>query len=179
MPSRYSEHNKNIVLDPVPNTTDTIRVYGKKRANKLRGTEVTGTTISFTHNAAAADTINDSGNGLAGFSAGDAVAIAGGSNDGFVGQITGVAAGVLTLHTRDIVTTETASASIKVFQTNHLEEEYQNLLVALAALRLAQDYGYPKDRVTELRTRYNEELAVLQTAQDLGPILVVTDSMGF
>jgi len=173
---RFSEHNKNIVLDPVPNTTDTIRVYGKKRPNKLRGTEVTGTTISFTHNAAAADTINDSGDGLAGFKAGDAIAVSGGANDGFVGQITGVTAGVLTLHTRDIVTTEAASATIKVFQANHIEEEFQNLLVALAALRLAQDYGYPKDRVAQLRTRYNEELAVLKTAQDLGPIHVVVRS---
>lgn len=77
---------------------------------------VTGTTLSFTDNGAAADTIQDSGNGfvIAGFQVGDTILVSGSaSNDGQY-TISAVAAGVLTLGANDTLVNEAAGAAVVV-----------------------------------------------------------------
>jgi len=179
MPSRWSEYNKTLVIAPEPNTTDTIRVYGKKRPNLLNGTTLTGTGISFTRNASAADTIADSGSGLGAFSVGDVIQVSGGDNDGLVALLTAVASGSVTLHTRVKVTTEAAGTSITLSEVNFVNEESQNVLVALAALRIAQNHNFSKERIDQLRARYYEELSDVREAQDIEPIMIKSKYVAF
>jgi len=74
-------------------------------------------TISFTHNAGSADTINDSGSGFvtAGFVDGDKITITGDSeNNGDYTIDTEVVAGVITLIASDTLTTEAAGDSVTI-----------------------------------------------------------------
>jgi len=74
-------------------------------------------TISFTHNAASADTINDSGNGFvtAGFVEGDKITVTGDSdNNGDYTIDAEVVAGVITLIASDTLTTEAAGDSVTI-----------------------------------------------------------------
>ena len=77
---------------------------------------VSVSTISFTHNAESADTINDSGSGFetAGFIVGDKITVTGNSDNNGDYTIDGVAAGALTLVSGDTLSTEAAGDSVVV-----------------------------------------------------------------
>ncbi|HEC61732.1 MAG TPA: hypothetical protein ENI27_05700 [bacterium] len=176
MPSNYGIHNNNLVLDTEPNTTDTFRVYGKKRPNQLAEVSVTSTGISFTRNASAADTMADSGSGLGSFNAGDVIQVTGGANDGLVGIISAAAAGSVTFHTQVRVTTETAGTSIKVTTVSHFTEENVEAVILLAAWRLAERHGlgaadqFNPGRSSILKNQYFEARDRIWEGLDLGPV---------
>ena len=77
---------------------------------------IVASTISFTHNAESADTINDSASGFvtAGFVAGDKITITGDSDNNGDYTIFEVAAGVLTLIDSDVLSTEGAGDSVTI-----------------------------------------------------------------
>lgn len=166
MPSFWGEHHGLLVLEPEPTSTDTIRIYGKKRPNVFSEVKVKGTTISLTHNASTADLIEDSGNGFGSINDGDVVQVTDGDNDGLVVLVVTAAAGKLTLHTRDLVTTEAAGTSITIETVSHFEEEYQHVLVSLATLRVAQNLGLD---TKVLRTRYVEDRIEMWDGMDYRP----------
>lgn len=140
---RYSLLQGNLTIEPDQSAKE-IRVFGVKRLPKLKEVSLADkTTISFTRNAAAADTINDSGDAMVstGFVAGDMVKVEGGTNDGLEALVASVAVGALTLHSREFVTTEAAGTSITLTTVSHVDEEYQDVLISLAARNLAKKYG--------------------------------------
>ena len=159
MSSKYFLLQGLLGIDAAPSSADTIRVYGVKRPNVLAEVSITAGTISFTRNASAVDTIDDSGDGLvtAGFKAGDVVRVVGGNNDGLIGRLGTVAAGTLSLHKNDRVTTEAAGTSITISTVSPFEEEYQDVIMSLAASRLARKYGLK--RAKSIRVGYNEDLS--------------------
>lgn len=191
MPLLWTEHQGMIALEPAPGTTDTIRVFGRKRPNTLTEVSMTASTISFTHNASAADTIGDSGNAFVstGFKAGDRVRIEGGDNDGLELLVVTSAAGTLTLHTKELVTTEAAGTSITLSTVIHPEEEFQSIVISLAAYKLALDEGL-EDRVRSsddkgptliqrLRERYMEDRSEAWQGLDYEAPSVTVDRRDF
>lgn len=159
MSSRYFLLQGLLGLETAPSSADTIRLYGVRRPNVLAEVSITATTISFTRNVSAVDTIDDSGSGLvtAGFKAGDVIRVVGGNNDGLIARLGTVAAGDLSLHKNSRVTTEAAGTSITISTVSPFEEEYQDVIMSLAAARLARKYGLK--RAKSIRVGYNEDLS--------------------
>lgn len=176
MPGYWTEHQGMLVLEPEPTTTDDIRAYGKKRPNVLSEdtyvSEVSN--IAFVHSASAGDTITDGNNQfvIEGFEAGDMVRVSGSiSNDG-VYLLTAVVLGSLTLHTREVLTDEGISARKITFTTvTHFEEEYQNVLISLAAYRLARGRRdlFDEGKVNDLRNIYLEDRIEVWPGMDYKP----------
>lgn len=178
MPSLWTEHQGMVVLEPMPNTTDTIRVFGYKRPNTLAEVSLTAATIAFVHSSSAADTITDSGTAFVttGFKSGDRVRVEGGNNDGLELLIVTSVAGILTLHTKELVTTKSVGTSITLSTVIHAEEEFQSIVLSLAAYKLALDEGL-EDRVRSsddkgptliqrLRERYLEDQSQVWPGMD-------------
>lgn len=137
---RYSLIDGSLALEPEQSSTDEIRLLGVKKVNTLAEVSVTGTGISFTRNASAADTIGDTGSGLAVFSSGDMVRVSGStSNDGEY-LVTTAVAGTLTLHTKEFLTTEAAGATITLTTVSHLHEDTDMALALSAAWNIARLY---------------------------------------
>lgn len=177
MPGYWTEHQGMLVLEPEPTTTDDIRVYGKKRPNELAEISYTSATtkIAFVHSASAADTITDADSKFitsGPFAAGDVIRVTDSvSNDGEYWVVTAVA-GTLTLHTKSVVTTETATAvAITITTVSHFEEEYQNVLISLAAYRLARGRRdlFDSAKVGDLRNTYLEDRAEVWPGMDYKP----------
>lgn len=99
------------------------------RVSMNAGVTVTASTISFN---ATTNTINDSGNGLAGFPVNAAINVAGSASNNNVYRVTAVTAGTLTISPLTPVTTEAAGASISLrlpalaSSTNASGENYPN-----------------------------------------------------
>jgi hypothetical protein len=74
----------------------------------------TASTIAFVDGGASPDTITDSANGLAVFSAGQTIVISGSTSNDGVYVITTAAAGTITLQSADALTAESAGASITI-----------------------------------------------------------------
>ena len=164
MPSYWTEHQGMLVLEPEPTTTDDIRVYGKKRPNVLSEdtyvSEVSN--IAFVHSASAGDTITDGNNQfvIEGFEAGDMVRVSGSiSNDGEY-LLSAVVLGSLTLHNREVLTNEGISARNITFTTvTPFEEEYQDAISSLAAMRIADKFGLGSEE--RLSRVFNRDLSDL------------------
>ena len=172
MPSFWSEHHGNLVIAPEPSTTDTIRTYGKKRPNALSEVSYTSATtkIAFVHSDTVADTITDADNKFVteGFKAGDVVRISDSDSNDLEVLVATVVAGTLTLHTRELLTTEAASAiAITITTVTHFEEEYEDVLQAMAAYRIAKDFGLPN--ANEIRDTYREYLGDVWPGMDYKP----------
>ena len=159
MPSFWTEHQGMLVLEPEPNTTDTIRVYGRKRPNLLSEISYTsGTTkIAFVHSTSTNDTITDVDSKFISegeFKDGDVIRISNSdSNDGEY-LIKTVVAGTITLHLKEVLTTDTASAiAITLTTVSHFEEEYQEVLASFAAYRIARSRRdlFDRDKVNRLK----------------------------
>lgn len=163
---RYSLLQGNLTIEPDQSAKE-IRVFGVKRLPKLKEITLTATTISFTRNASAADTINDSGNAMVstGFVAGGMVKVEGGDNDGLEVLVASVAAGALTLHSKEFVTTEAAGTSITITTVSHIDEEYQDILMSLAARNLAKKYGVGD--LKKLDDIYKMDKAALTGSSDM------------
>lgn len=163
---RYSLLQGNLTIEPDQSAKE-IRIFGVKRLPKLQEITLTASTISFTRNASAADTINDSGDAMVstGFVAGDMVKVSGSaSNDGEY-LVASVAAGALTLHSKEFLTTEAAGASMTVTTVSHVDEEYQDVLISLAARNLAKKYG--AGDLKRLESTYRMDRATLIGASEM------------
>lgn len=188
MPSYWTEHQGMLVLEPEPTTTDDIRVYGKKKPNVL--SEVTYTSevsnIAFVHSDSAADYITDGNNKFVTspniFRAGDMVRISNSlTNDG-VYLVATVVLGRITLHPKEVLTSEGISANQITFTTvSHFEEEYQNVLISLAAYRLARGRRdlFDEGKVNDLRTAYLEDRVEVWPGMDYKPQSVRVDYRRF
>jgi len=152
--------NKLLLLHSDPGA-ENIRVYGVKKPNVLSNVTNTATTISFTHNASAADHVEDSADGFGTFKAGDAIRVDNGTNDGKELLVATVESdgSKMTFHSDEIVTTEAVGTSITISTVAILKDEYNMAIIALAAYRVARNNGHEKTEL--LRGIAREEIAAL------------------
>lgn len=162
--SRYSLIQGSLCIEPETSGTYEIRVMGVKKPVLLSEvSDVSATTkIAFVHSTTTNDTITDADSGFvtAGFKAGDMILVDNStSNDGEYLVIT-VAAGTLTLHIREVLTTEAASAvAITITTVTPFEEEYQDAIASLAASRIADKFALEGgDRIARV---FNRDLSDL------------------
>lgn len=145
---RYSLIQGSLCIEPETSGTYEIRVMGVKKPVLLSEVSYTSAVskIAFVHSATAADTITDADSLFLTaphiFKAGDMVRVEDSvSNDGEYMVVT-VVAGTLTLHTKEVLTTEAASAvAITLTTVTPFEEEYQDAVASMAALRIADKFG--------------------------------------
>lgn len=180
MPSYWAEHQGMLVLAPEPTTTDDIRLYGKKKPNVLSEVSYTSEVqnIAFVHSDTAADYVTDGNNKFVTspniFRSGDMIRISDSlTNDGVYLAAT-VVLGKITLHPKEVFTTEGISANQITFTTvSHFEEEYEDVIQALAAYRIAKNFGLPN--VNEIRDTYLEYRAEVWPGMDYKPQSVRVD----
>lgn len=162
---RYSLLQGSLLIEPDTGTTYEIRVMGvKKLAVLSEVTYTSGTTkIAFVHGTSSNDTITDADSLFitsGEFKAGDMIRVSGSvSNDGEY-LITTVVAGTITLHIKEVLTTETATAiAITLTTVTPFEEEYQGVIASMAALRIAGKYGLESEaRLLRVNSREMSDL---------------------
>ena len=115
--SRLSNLSTIVAFQFNVTTAGTAEQLGAKRR---------ATTIAFVNNGSARDTITDSGNGFitAGLRAGDVVTISGATNGGNNSTFTvySVAAGTITITRNNVLTTESAGATVVIVGDKRVPE---------------------------------------------------------
>lgn len=156
---RYSLIQGSLCIEPETSGTYEIRVMGVKKPVVLSEVSYTSATtkIAFVHSSSAADTITDADSKFVteGFKAGDMIRVNDSvSNDGEYLVVT-VVAGTLTLHAREVLTTEAASAiDITITTVTPFEEEYQDVIASLAALKITEKFGLGgEERIARISNR--------------------------
>lgn len=163
---RYSLIQGSLCIEPETSGTYEIRVMGVKKPVLL--SEVTYTSevsnIAFVHSASADDYITDGNNKFVTspniFKAGDMVRVSGSlTNDGEYLAKT-VVLGRITLHSKEVLTSEGISANQITFTTvTPFEEEYQDAISSLAASRIADKFALDGgDRIARVLNRDMSDL---------------------
>ena len=140
--TRYFVYDDMLGIDPEPTEVKTIRIYGVRRPNTLKEVTYTAATIGFTNNASAADTLDDSANGLATLNLQpfDRILVSGDPvNDGEY-TISTIVAGALAFHKKETVTTQAEGASVTLTPASSICREHRYMLALGAAARIAELY---------------------------------------
>ncbi|TET41439.1 MAG: hypothetical protein E3J60_04610 [Dehalococcoidia bacterium] len=164
--SRYSLVQGSLCIEPESGSTYEIRVMGVKKPVLL--SEVTYTSevsnIAFVHSDTDDDYITDGNNKFVTspniFKAGDMVRVSNSlTNDGEYLAKT-VVLGRITLHNKEVLTSEGISANQITFTTvTPFEEDYQDAISSLAASRIADKFALGGgDRIARA---FNSDLADL------------------